>query len=473
MTDLIPSPLVPATVDLRGVPSVLLDIDRLLESDFWLGANGDEFRAGFCLWLKSYRQVPAGSLPDDDLVLLRLCQVDKDAWPKMRERALHGWVKCDDGRLYHPVVAEKALIMHMNRMVNRIKGAKGMEVRWNEQRRTENDSVRLMHELLECLALLENLSDAEAQKFRKTNSRLLSSEKTFESGVRKPVVKSVVPTTPDLLETVAPPVTSSVSAPEKPAANKPKAPATRRASRQVDSYDPTLFESFWEAYPAVRRRDSTGCFQKWVSRDLNEEADVIMADIRRKKTSEDWLKQDGQFVPLMSTYLNQRQWDTNLRLVKKGAKPGASGSETDGIVDEPQDETASAALPAASREVWWSQAGFMNVNDAQEHGCFEKTAKDFEYGVRIRHGHGADRPLPDRQADLQTRIGNLMSSFKNPAFAPEVEHALQTMRKLPRIDFWAILQSRIPPTQHDALREVLGVLPGESATARALKAHAA
>jgi hypothetical protein len=30
-------------------------------------------------------------------------------WANVREGALHGWIKCDDGRLYHPVVAEKAL----------------------------------------------------------------------------------------------------------------------------------------------------------------------------------------------------------------------------------------------------------------------------------------------------------------------------------------------------------------------------
>lgn len=30
------------------------------------------------------------------------------AWKKVRAVALHGWVKCSDGRFYHPVVAEKA-----------------------------------------------------------------------------------------------------------------------------------------------------------------------------------------------------------------------------------------------------------------------------------------------------------------------------------------------------------------------------
>jgi hypothetical protein len=54
--------------------------------------------------------VPAASLPDDDRFLAKAAgygRVVKE-WMNIREGALHGWVKCADGRLYHPVVAEKA-----------------------------------------------------------------------------------------------------------------------------------------------------------------------------------------------------------------------------------------------------------------------------------------------------------------------------------------------------------------------------
>ena len=62
------------------------------------------------LWCASWHQLPAASLPDDDRVLANLAgygRVVKE-WQRVREGALRGWVKCDDGRLYHPVVAEKA-----------------------------------------------------------------------------------------------------------------------------------------------------------------------------------------------------------------------------------------------------------------------------------------------------------------------------------------------------------------------------
>ncbi|HGM8473132.1 TPA: DUF1376 domain-containing protein [Pseudomonas aeruginosa] len=81
-----------------------LDIARLFGSEFHARASDGEWRAGLTLWLKSYHQVPAGSLPDDDVALARLAEYGRDlkSWRAVKDGALHGWVKCSDGRLYHP-----------------------------------------------------------------------------------------------------------------------------------------------------------------------------------------------------------------------------------------------------------------------------------------------------------------------------------------------------------------------------------
>ena len=103
-------PLVPADCDLRDFPFMPLDVVRLRDSDIAALTSGDEFRAAIMLWCAAWHQVPAASIPDDDIVLARLAgygRVVKE-WQKVRENALRGWVKCSDGRLYHPVVAEKA-----------------------------------------------------------------------------------------------------------------------------------------------------------------------------------------------------------------------------------------------------------------------------------------------------------------------------------------------------------------------------
>lgn len=87
-----------------------LDVVRLRDSDIAAVSSGDEFRCAVLLWCASWHQVPAASLPDDDIILAQLAgygRVVKE-WKKLRSGSLRGWVKCCDGRLYHPVVAEKA-----------------------------------------------------------------------------------------------------------------------------------------------------------------------------------------------------------------------------------------------------------------------------------------------------------------------------------------------------------------------------
>ncbi|PZQ54174.1 MAG: hypothetical protein DI555_14020 [Novosphingobium pentaromativorans] len=104
----LPDPFTPPDCDLRGMPFMPLDTNRLLDSDFMALATAEEFRWGFTLWCKAWQQVPAGSLPDDDRILAHLSGA-RDKWCDVRDMSLHGFVKCSDGRLYHPVICEKAI----------------------------------------------------------------------------------------------------------------------------------------------------------------------------------------------------------------------------------------------------------------------------------------------------------------------------------------------------------------------------
>ncbi|WP_424140419.1 DUF1376 domain-containing protein [Roseomonas chloroacetimidivorans] len=102
-----PEPLTPPECDLRDYPWMPLDAARLLDSSLFARSTGDEFKAAVALWCKAWGQLPAGSLPDDDRDLAHLSGAGS-RWSKVKEMALHGWRLCSDGRLYHPVVAEKA-----------------------------------------------------------------------------------------------------------------------------------------------------------------------------------------------------------------------------------------------------------------------------------------------------------------------------------------------------------------------------
>ena len=105
MTDR-PAPLTPAGCSLQDFPHTPIFRSRLFGSSFHARTTDGEWRAGVTLWLKSWDQVPAGSLPDDDIELCRLAELRSvRAWRKVKTNAMRGWQLCADGRLYHPVVS--------------------------------------------------------------------------------------------------------------------------------------------------------------------------------------------------------------------------------------------------------------------------------------------------------------------------------------------------------------------------------
>lgn len=106
----LPAPLVPAEVDLRDFPFMPLDVRRLRDSRLVATRTPEEVVAAVLLWSASWHQQPAASLPDDDSELSQLAGYGRaiKEFRRVKDGALHGLVRCSDGRLYHPVVAEKA-----------------------------------------------------------------------------------------------------------------------------------------------------------------------------------------------------------------------------------------------------------------------------------------------------------------------------------------------------------------------------
>jgi len=135
MTDL-PAPLVPADADLKDFAFTPIYRARLFGSAFHSRATDAEWRAGVTLWLRSQDQVPAGSLPDDDIDLCRLAELGRDVktWQKIREGALRGWFKCNDGRLYHKVVAEVVLSQWTSKRESEERREK-----WREKKKGQRD----------------------------------------------------------------------------------------------------------------------------------------------------------------------------------------------------------------------------------------------------------------------------------------------------------------------------------------------
>ena len=127
MSDL-PEPLVPAEADVRGFKDMPLDVSRLMDSTVWISLTPVGQAASINLWMRAWNQVPAGSLPDNDRVLEHFSMVGSD-WADVREAVLSKWIKCSDGRLYHPFLCGK-----VNKMLEvREQKQAGAAARWKRK----------------------------------------------------------------------------------------------------------------------------------------------------------------------------------------------------------------------------------------------------------------------------------------------------------------------------------------------------
>lgn len=105
------APLVPAYVNLRMIAKMPLSVQRLRDSALASTHSPEAFRSSILLFCSSWHQVPAGSLPNDEKELAKLAGFGRSLreFRKVSNETLRNWVLCEDGRLYHPVVAEEAL----------------------------------------------------------------------------------------------------------------------------------------------------------------------------------------------------------------------------------------------------------------------------------------------------------------------------------------------------------------------------
>lgn len=93
------------------------------------------------------------------------------------------------------------------------------------------------------------------------------------------------------------------SEPIQDATQEPKNPKTHKPTAVWAGFD-----SFWSAYPRkVAKAEAQKAFTK-----IKPDADMLaqmLASIAKSCQSTDWLKDNGQFIPFPSTWLNQRRWE--------------------------------------------------------------------------------------------------------------------------------------------------------------------
>lgn len=107
-----------------------------------------------------------------------------------------------------------------------------------------------------------------------------------------------------------------------------KAPKRERERDKRDKRDiyaaesKNRFEEFYQAYPRKKNKPyALQCWNRGLKKDgkvfknwYNENCDKLIADVRKRITDDqDWVADDGEYIPHPSTYLNQHVWDGSMR----------------------------------------------------------------------------------------------------------------------------------------------------------------
>lgn len=269
------APLIAADVDLRGLEYMPLFGNHLFGSEFNAAASDSEWRAAMTLWWAAWNQVPAGSLPDDDVALCRLADLGRDVkgWRKLKVRALHGFEKCSDGRLYHSFLCDQAVVAWDKRVKERARKAK-----WREEQEAKKKG-------------LNGAGDGD--------KHLSPRPENGDQGWDVPdSTRMDVPA-----EGKGRDVTGRDVKEKKPTAS-PSASLTN--GNGLAKYPPG-FETFWEEYPRKVAKDAA--VRAYAKRRFSESQRYqVVAAVRLQKEWDQWTREGGQYIPHPATWLNEGRW---------------------------------------------------------------------------------------------------------------------------------------------------------------------
>lgn len=99
------------------------------------------------------------------------------------------------------------------------------------------------------------------------------------------------------------------------------------------------FAEFWSEYP--RKVAKAKAEKAWESvKPTDEVFEKIMQAVRRQKTSEQWRKDNGQYIPHPTTWLNQRRWEDEIDILSSSPEGGMTNGELGAVDRHNNQETA-------------------------------------------------------------------------------------------------------------------------------------
>ncbi|HFF5071089.1 TPA: hypothetical protein ACGDNJ_001479, partial [Acinetobacter baumannii] len=82
------------------------------------------------------------------------------------------------------------------------------------------------------------------------------------------------------------------------------------------------FEKFWSTYPSCKRKsDKSGTAKTFEKHEKAFDLDTLISILELQKIDEQWTKQDGEFIPSPTSWLNKKHWENDYWISKIQAQP--------------------------------------------------------------------------------------------------------------------------------------------------------
>lgn len=266
----LPEPLLSADLDLRELDSFMLHTEKLLASELVAMSTGDEFKAAVMLWCRAWKQVPTGSLPDDDRMLASFSGAGSK-WKKIKFVALRGFIKCSDGRLYHPMLCKDAL------------RAASKKAERNERTKAATEARK---------KLRDDVRDVDRNDTQNTN--VTKSHRQGQGHGEEEGITNVIP--------------KKSARASRLAGNTPRQSRISSKNAEEDS----LFEQFYQAYP--KRQAKVDARKAWPKARLKASAELLIDTAKSYAISR--LNEDQTYTPLPASWLNAERWQDDLTETK-------------------------------------------------------------------------------------------------------------------------------------------------------------
>ena len=89
--------------------------------------------------------------------------------------------------------------------------------------------------------------------------------------------------------------------------SKPNTNPKKIQKKNINTSSAARFDEFWATWPQSKRKvGKAAVLAKWEKHNLDEVADIIIANVSALKSSEQWT---SGFEPAPMTYINQRRWE--------------------------------------------------------------------------------------------------------------------------------------------------------------------